>query len=316
VLNKWLGAIGVATILVIDDDQRMTREMTRAFASFGHACTAEHDPQQALSRIAENEIDLLILDIMLPRISGFELCRRVRAQSEFHRLPILFISAMSSEEEIAHALAQGGDDFVVKPFRFDALLRRVEGLLSSQRQIPLIDQLTNLPGAKMSRLEVQRAINAREQFSIAYVEILGIAAFGRAVGEVERSKAIRHMSRALESCSKSLGLDGQHVGHVGGGHFICLLPSEGVEAYCQTVWKLWREHLPEFYESIGKGVAFRAASKGSSTSQALPLLEALFCVTSYPGSGANSARDIFEVLSRLRSHAQARGAGIYMDRRK
>ncbi|MBI2435613.1 MAG: response regulator [Candidatus Hydrogenedentes bacterium] len=307
----------MATILVVDDDERLTSRMVQEFRASGHTCRAQTRAEYVLTEIEANPVDLLILDVMLPGISGFELCRRIRANEQLYSLPILMLSAMSDEEEISHGLAQGADDYVSKPFRFEMLLKRVENLLSTNSHASNLDTMTGLLSAKGVKLEVQRALNTRQTFQLVYVELLHATEFGRIVGEEERAKAIRHVARALQALGEQFHSEPFKVGHLGGGHFLVILPKGSADEYCEKVAKLWREHLPEFYNSIGKGSALAAAQSSRTTPRpfSVPVLDISFFVTSHEPAQSISFRELLDTLSRLRESSRRRGGGVYTDRR-
>jgi two-component system OmpR family response regulator len=119
------------TILVVDDDPHIRQLLVFALGKGGFATREAEDGEAALSLIAQARPDLVVLDINLPRMTGLEVCRRVRAESE---LPILFLSSRDDEIDRVLGIELGADDYVVKPFsprevtaRVTAILRRSAG---------------------------------------------------------------------------------------------------------------------------------------------------------------------------------------------
>src|SRR5690606_30808149 len=115
-----------AKILIVEDDPRAAEVLGRSLTAAGHTCSIESTGARVLERARQDTPDLLVLDVMLPGTSGFEICRRVRADAHLYTLPILIVSAMRGEEEVMHGLAQGADDYVVKPFEPAQVVQRVE----------------------------------------------------------------------------------------------------------------------------------------------------------------------------------------------
>ena len=114
-----------ATLLVVDDDARVRRQLQRAFEGAGHRVVACADAAAALRELHRQQCDLLVLDIELPGVSGLALCRLLRAQGATKRLPIIIVSAHDREEHKVDAFAAGADDFVVKGSTSRELLTRV-----------------------------------------------------------------------------------------------------------------------------------------------------------------------------------------------
>ena len=308
----------VAKILIVDDDKRVTDLVARQFAAGGHTCAVLSNGAEVLNTLARGDFDLLILDVMLPGMSGFEICRRVRRDPNLYTLPIVIVTAMSSEEEVMHGLAQGADDYIVKPFDIANLVQRVEALLRASAEGQSSDALTTLPSGDTTKRELQRRAIAHEAFALGYAELLGIREFAYRCGPEARMKAIRHFARALDTIGKELNPKGFFVGHMGGGHFVCILPPKEVEKYCNAVTKLWDRHLEEFYASIGKQKVYENGIAYDDTSgrDPMPLLDVLICVTLHGRKQPTTPQGMFETLSQIRHKAQsAKKGGVYFDRR-
>lgn len=120
----------MATVLLVDDDPKI-RELLRLYVEReGHRTLFAADGESALAIALEAHPDLIVLDIMLPRIDGFEVCRRIRAASD---VPILLLTARSGEGDTVVGLDLGADDYVVKPFSPRALMARMRALLRRRR---------------------------------------------------------------------------------------------------------------------------------------------------------------------------------------
>jgi len=117
----------MAKILIVEDDRAILLGLKENLAYEGHIVIEVLRGDQALDKLAAAKPDLLILDIMLPGISGFEVCRRVR--KEDRRLPILMLTARSDEVDKVMGLDLGADDYLTKPFSLSELLARVRALL-------------------------------------------------------------------------------------------------------------------------------------------------------------------------------------------
>jgi two-component system OmpR family response regulator len=123
---------GPAHILVVDDEASITELLSTALRYMGYRVTTAGSGFAALEAAATAAPDLVVLDVMLPDIDGFEVCRRLRAARDF--VPVIFLSARNSEDDRVTGFIRGGDDYVTKPFsleeltlRIGALLRRVRG---------------------------------------------------------------------------------------------------------------------------------------------------------------------------------------------
>jgi len=116
-------------ILIVEDEEPLTLLLRYNLESEGYSVDNVGRGDEAETRLRESVPDLLILDWMLPGLSGIELCRRLRARPETERMPILMLTARGEETERVRGLATGADDYVVKPFSVPELVARVRALL-------------------------------------------------------------------------------------------------------------------------------------------------------------------------------------------
>lgn len=158
-------------ILVVDDDPKISAMLKRSLEYEGYLVHVVHSGEDALIYLMGESVDLIILDIMLPGLSGWETCREIRAQS---RIPIIMLTAKDEIEERVKGLDLGADDYVVKPFALNELLARIRAQLRrNQPQMETIRILTfaNVTLNRESR-ECQRGdqkVNLRgKEFDLLY----------------------------------------------------------------------------------------------------------------------------------------------------
>lgn len=113
----------MATILIVEDEIPINELIKRNLQSVGHRCISAFDGMEAMDKLAQQEIDLVLLDIMLPEIDGFEVFQQIQGT------PTIFLTARSSLSDKVKGLTLGADDYLVKPFEMLELLARVEALL-------------------------------------------------------------------------------------------------------------------------------------------------------------------------------------------
>ncbi|MFT5410034.1 MAG: two-component system sensor histidine kinase/response regulator [Verrucomicrobiales bacterium] len=121
------------TVLVVDDQERNVQVLGTTLSNAGFQVMAASSGQQALKRVAAHVPDLVLLDILMPGMDGFEVCKRLQSDPETAGLPVIFISAADEGDVIVRALAAGGVDYVTKPFNSDELLARVRTHIELKR---------------------------------------------------------------------------------------------------------------------------------------------------------------------------------------
>lgn len=117
------------TILVIEDDETMRRALSRIFEADGHTVRAAADGTQLSTVLDDHPIDLIILDIGLPWINGFELAKLLKEHKDLKEIPLVFVSAKTSELDVKRGFEVGADDYIKKPFNIDEMKKSVDTLL-------------------------------------------------------------------------------------------------------------------------------------------------------------------------------------------
>lgn len=114
-------------LLVVDDEENLRSMLCAALQHHGFEITAATNGREALTAVADASPDLIVLDVMMPELDGFEVCRRLRQDND--HTPILFLTARDSTEDKVRGLTLGGDDYLEKPFSLDELVARVTAVL-------------------------------------------------------------------------------------------------------------------------------------------------------------------------------------------
>jgi two-component system, OmpR family, phosphate regulon response regulator PhoB len=128
-------------VLVVEDEASLATMLRYNLEKQGFRVEEATDGQEALTRIAEAAPDLVLLDWMLPAMSGIEVCRQIRRRPATRDLPVIMVTARTDEQDAVRGLNTGADDYIAKPFNMDALLARMRALLRRSGAVPAKGQL-------------------------------------------------------------------------------------------------------------------------------------------------------------------------------
>lgn len=117
------------TILLIDDDEQLAEPLQEYFARYDLNLLSETHPEQGLHRLQQGDVDLTILDVMLPGMDGFEVCRRIRRDTTLQNMPVLMLTARGDVMDRVIGLELGADDYLAKPFEPRELVARIHNIL-------------------------------------------------------------------------------------------------------------------------------------------------------------------------------------------
>lgn len=124
----------MAHILVVDDEPEIVQLVVKVMEARGHRLSVARDGQEALDAVAHEMPDVLVIDLNLPKVDGFEVCRRLRASDATKHLPIVMMTAAyPTLEDADRGLGQGADEYVVKPFLREVLVHNIERLIPTPR---------------------------------------------------------------------------------------------------------------------------------------------------------------------------------------
>jgi DNA-binding response OmpR family regulator len=161
--------VSAATILLVDDEESVQKLLTYPLEREGYRVVQARDGEEALARFAANEVHLVVLDVMLPKLDGLEVCRRLRAESI---VPIMMLTARDDEVDKVLGLELGADDYITKPFSIREFRSRVRALLRRAQlsaPAPSGEEVLEIDGM---RIDVPRRAVERdgEAVQLTYVE--------------------------------------------------------------------------------------------------------------------------------------------------
>lgn len=203
-----------AKILIAEDDANIRQGLIATLESEGYAVTAASDGAQALRLLPQEKFELVILDIMMPKASGYDVCRELRARGA--RVPVLFLSAKGEEIDKVVGLKLGADDYVTKPFGVHELLARVEALLRRGRTAAIAAGTAGEPppvfklgGAEIDRRTFTASVGGRTT-ALTARELKLAEVFAARAGQVLTRDALLNAVWGVDYFGTTRTLD-QHV---------------------------------------------------------------------------------------------------------
>jgi diguanylate cyclase (GGDEF)-like protein len=236
-------------VLVVDDDPDVARFVEVNLRSAGYDVTVASNGQEALEKAVELRPDLVLLDVMMPKLDGFEVAQRLRRDSRTSSSSIIMLTAKALSSDKVLGLSSGADDYIIKPFDPVELLARVKGTLRRAREMRALSPLTGLPGNIRVQEEIRRRVAEDQPFALLYADLDHFKAFNDHYGFIRGDKAIQVLARlATEVVHETVGPEG-FVGHVGGDDFIVVLPPEPAERVAGMLCRRFDEQVPMLYDA-------------------------------------------------------------------
>jgi PleD family two-component response regulator len=209
-------------ILVVDDEDHIRRILKFQLEKKGYRVVLAENGEIALELVRREAPDLIILDLMMPKIDGFETCRRIRQSFQTAQIPIIMLTAKTELQDKIKGLQDGANDYLIKPYSNEELLLRVGNVLDWSLKQKEANPLTGLPGNRAIEKELQGRIENTEPFAFLYLDIDNFKPYNDHYGYQKGDEAILFLSDIVTEAVNSLGGANDFVGHIGGDDFVVI----------------------------------------------------------------------------------------------
>lgn len=248
-----------STILLVDDDP-INRELLEArLSSAGYRVQSASNGAEALAAAAKCQPDLVLMDIMMPGMSGYDVCRSLKSNPATEAIPVIFISAKTNVTDRVAGLQMGAHDFISKPFFTEELLARVEVALRGKQErdrlreeagrlqaMTLTDPLTGLYNRRMldERLEeeISRSRRYGTPLTCLMIDIDDFKRVNDQLGHATGDLVLKQLAEVLRTCSRAIDV----VARYGGEEFAVLLPETCVQGATQAAERMRAQLTRDF----------------------------------------------------------------------
>jgi len=244
-------------ILVVEDDFDISNMLRIYFQSQGYEVAVAPRGGDALEMCRQQLPHVIVLDIMLPDIDGYEVCRQLRGNLRTSHIPIIFLTQKDERSDKIHGLELGADDYITKPFDVEELKLRVKNAMARAAYESLTNPTTGLPSAKLIE-EQLRSLMRRGDWGIVYVGINGLEAFNEVYGFVAGDEVLRFAAMVMGETVDTLGTPNDFIGHVGGDDFLIITEKDLVRPIAEDLTR-------RFSEGVGTHYDFKARQQGYIT---------------------------------------------------
>ena len=237
------------TILVADDDEDICRFVEVNLRLEGFDVLIAHDGEEALRRAYDELPDLLLLDVMMPKVDGFEVCERLRSDARTKNISVIMLTARSLSADKVVGLTAGADDYMIKPFDPVELVARVKSALRRSREMRAINPLTQLPGNVQIQQEVSERAADRLSFALLWIDIDNFKAYNDYYGFLRGDEAIKLLARCVGGHIAELAGEDGFLGHLGGDDFVAIVPPAVAEEAATRIVSSWDSEARELYDA-------------------------------------------------------------------
>ena len=212
-------------LLIVEDAIDVAEMLEYYFSSHGYEVLVANDGETALSLCRAQLPSLVLLDVGLPDIDGFTVCRRLRQSTRFRHLPIIFATKRDRRADKVEGLSLGADDFISKPFDLEDLFLRVQNTISRSARNNITDPRTGLPALEVVRQEVAQAA-AKSNLRVVTFRVKNLESFRELYSALTASDVLRAAALLLHNLLDDLGRPEVFLGQTAEDSFTVICPTE------------------------------------------------------------------------------------------
>ena len=303
-------------VLVADDDPDIARFIEVNLRTHGYDVHLASDGVEALDRAFEVRPSLVLVDVMMPRMDGFQVVERLRADPRTANVSIIILTAKALTADKVLGLTSGADDYIIKPFDPVELVARVKGTLRRAKEMRAISPLTGLPGNARIHEEIQRLIDSGESFSLLYADLDHFKSYNDHYGFLRGDDAIRFVARCVQDSAMEVAGPGTFVGHIGGDDFVVICSPEESEALCQAIITRFDREAGGLYDEEDRERGYIEITDRLQKVQRLPLVSISIGVASSERRPYTHPGEVVSVATELKEFAKRHaGSSWAVDRR-
>jgi CheY-like chemotaxis protein len=239
--------MGKGRILVVEDDIDISKMLRIYFDSQGYEVLVANRGNEALDICKMKLPNVVVLDIQLPDIDGFEVCRNLRANTRTSYVPIIFLTQKDERSDKIAGLELGADDYVTKPFDIEELKLRVEGSIRRSLREALTHPVTNLPAGKLIEDQLKQVKDSTSAWSLLYFGIRYVDAFKEAVGFSHVNEVLIFLADIIREEVEKNGTLNDFIGQASDNDFIVITGPQSAPAICRRVTERFDSESNVFY---------------------------------------------------------------------
>lgn len=240
------------TILIVEDDPDVAEMLNAYFQVQGYEVITVNWGGDALKASHVRQPDLVILDIRLPDIDGYEVAQRLRSNRRTEDVPIIFLTEKRARADRLHGLEIGADDYITKPFDVQELRLRVRNALRRTAQGVLNNPVTNFPEGPLVDERLRECLNMGG-WSILLVELDNLDTFHEAYGFVASDDVLRAVGLMIQNAVRDLGGPNDFIGQTGPAIFLLISSPEKIPALVERIRGRLEQSLDYFYPLKDRG---------------------------------------------------------------
>jgi PleD family two-component response regulator len=292
-------------LLIVEDDADIANMLRIYFTGQNFDVDVASRGAIALERTRQVMPHMIVLDIMLPDIDGYEVCRTLRMNARTSHIPVIFLTQKDERSDKLQGLELGADDYITKPFDIEELKLRVQNAISRSERESLTDPQSGLPAGRLIEDQLRRVIRT-QGWALMDIRLNYFDAFKDLYGFVAASDVLRFASMLIGEVVDELGTADDFIGHAGGDNFIVITQESAAEAVKNSLKARFAEEVVTHYNFMDRQQGYIMAANGDGQLEKTPLMGLAIGIVAPSQQPFSDIREITEMAAEARRQDDAR----------
>jgi PAS domain S-box-containing protein len=299
-------------ILMVDDDQGIRMICRDVLEGHGFLVRESEDAEKALAEARRFRPDLVLVDVMMPGMDGFQLAQRLRAERETALAPIIFLTARGQTADKVRAFKLGAEDYLVKPFDSAELVARVEKALM-RRDLELgASPTTRLPGSQAIENEIDRRLTSGAEWAFCYLDLDNLKAFNDYYGYAKADGVILQTGDIVREVASRCGGPGDFIGHIAGDDFVFLTTPDFCDRVATTIIETFDRLVPLYYNKVDRERGFIETNDRYGVLRRFPIMSISIAALTRSGKSIRTHADLSSAAAEAKQVAKAIKGSSYV----
>ncbi|HXD10122.1 MAG TPA: response regulator [Anaerolineales bacterium] len=298
--------MGKSRLLVVEDDIDIGNMLKIYFSGMEFDVDVAVRGSDALEKTKQVLPNLIVLDIMLPDIDGYEVCRNLRTNMRTSHIPVIFLTQKDERSDKLQGLELGADDYITKPFDIEELKLRVQGAIKRSERESLTDPRSGRPAGRLIEDQLRRIIK-ETGWALLDAKVNNFEPFKDVYGFVTGDDVLRFTSFLIGEVVDELGSTTDFIGHAGGDNFIIITSEEKSASIKARIKQRFNSEVQSHYNFMDRQQGFMQAPAADGTTSNVPFMTMSVGIVSPSTHSFADIREITELAAEARRQDSAAG---------
>jgi DNA-binding response OmpR family regulator len=286
-------------ILVVEDDFDISNMLRIYFTGQGFEVNVAPRGGDALSMTRQSLPHLIVLDIMLPDMDGYAVCKQLRTTTRTSHIPIIFLTQRDERSDKIAGLELGADDYITKPFDIEELKLRVTNAIARQERESQTDPRTGLPSGRLIEDHLRRIIRT-QGWALLDCRLTDFERFKEAYGFIAGDEVLRFTSLVLGEVVDEAGTPNDFIGHPGGDNFVVVTNASAGARIRERLKARFNEEVLTHYNFVDRERGYVLGKDAEGNEEQVPLMKIAVGLVSSDTRGFSDIREITELAAEAR----------------